>query len=102
MDSLVCIESTCWHVCVLFVVRMKLLHLQVLPHKRHSTHDRMGGGSKSSSKPVIKVSISVKEDVKLHEAENAWKPAHMSKIIDKTDLEKKTEVSNNMNWTLLC
>lgn len=88
---------------------MKLLDLQVLPNKRHSTHDRMmgGGGGKSSSKPVIKVSISVKEDVKLHEAEYAWKPTHMVKITDKTEEEKKTEVSCVLfaclleNWKML-
>lgn len=47
-------------------------------------------GGKSSSN--IRVSISFKEDVKLHETENAWKPARFTTGVNQTDEDKKTEV----------
>ncbi|RZC05037.1 eukaryotic translation initiation factor 4 gamma 3-like, partial [Asbolus verrucosus] len=50
-----------------------------------------GGGGKGSKSQVIKVSISVREDVKLHEAENAWKPARFLKGDNMSDDERKTE-----------
>lgn len=37
------------------------------------------GGDKNTNKPQPKVSISLRGDVKLHESENAWKPARFLK-----------------------
>lgn len=39
----------------------------------------------------MKVSLSIREDVKLHEAENAWRPARLNKGEIPTDEDKKTE-----------
>ncbi|CAH1183097.1 unnamed protein product [Phaedon cochleariae] len=51
----------------------------------------MSGGANKSSKPLMKVSISVREDVKLHETENAWRPARFKKGEAATDDDKRTE-----------
>lgn len=51
----------------------------------------MGGGGNKGNKPNIRVSISVREDVKLHETENAWKPARFNAGQEMTEDEKKTE-----------
>lgn len=51
----------------------------------------MGGGSSKGNKGNIRVSISVREDVKLHEVENAWKPARFNAGQNMTEEEKKTE-----------
>ncbi|XP_056649007.1 eukaryotic translation initiation factor 4 gamma 1-like isoform X1 [Diorhabda sublineata] len=52
-----------------------------------------GKGNKGGSlvKPPMKVSISVREEVKLHESENAWRPARFSKGEFQTEDDKKTE-----------
>lgn len=60
--------------------------------KRNSQGKISNSGNKSN-KPGVRVSISVREDVKLHEAENAWKPARFNPSGATTDEEKKTEVS---------
>lgn len=49
-----------------------------------------GGGGNKGNKPNIRVSISVREDVKLHETENAWKPARLANSQVKSEEEKKT------------
>lgn len=41
----------------------------------------------------MRVSISVKEDVKLHESENAWRPARFNPSLEETEDDKKTNVS---------
>lgn len=41
----------------------------------------------------MRVSISVKEDVKLHESENAWRPARFNPSAEDTEDDKKTHVS---------
>lgn len=65
-----------------------------MPLKRKSQQGSIGGNDKSGGRRnVIKVSISVKEDVKLHETENAWRPAHLNAAGSLTEDEKKTEVS---------
>lgn len=51
----------------------------------------MAGSGNKGSKQNIRVSISVREDVKLHEAENAWKPARFNIGQAMTEDEKKTE-----------
>ncbi|CAH1141154.1 unnamed protein product [Phyllotreta striolata] len=56
-----------------------------------SKMDRNKGGKGSTAKPTIKLSLSVKEEVKLHESENAWKPARFTKGECATDEDKKTE-----------
>ncbi|XP_044267927.1 eukaryotic translation initiation factor 4 gamma 1-like isoform X4 [Tribolium madens] len=62
------------------------------PPKRNSQSGKVGGGGgKGSKSQMIKVSISVREDVKLHEVENAWKPARFHKSENMSDEERKTE-----------
>lgn len=51
----------------------------------------MGGGNKNVKPPQAKVSISLREDVKLHEAENAWRPARFETGENATDEDRKTE-----------
>lgn len=51
----------------------------------------MGGSGNKGNKQNIRVSISVREDVKLHETENAWKPARFHVGQNMTEDEKKTE-----------
>ncbi|KAG5882340.1 hypothetical protein JTB14_037625 [Gonioctena quinquepunctata] len=58
------------------------------PPKRNS-QSKMGPGGKL--KPNVKVSISVREDVKLHETENAWRPARLNTGENATNDDKKTE-----------
>lgn len=53
--------------------------------------DRSKGGKGSNIKPTMKVSISVREDVKLHESENAWRPARYQKGEFASDEDRKTE-----------
>ncbi|KAF5303054.1 hypothetical protein FQR65_LT08383 [Abscondita terminalis] len=62
-----------------------------IPPKRKSQQGSIGGSNKGSKQNVIRVSISVKEDVKLHESENAWKPARFVASANMTEDEKKTE-----------
>ncbi|CAH1130191.1 unnamed protein product [Ceutorhynchus assimilis] len=63
--------------------------------KRPSQSGKMGNrvGDKNNSKPQPKVSISLRGDVKLHESENAWKPARFNKVVGETMTEddKRTE-----------
>lgn len=67
------------------------------PVKRNSQSKLAGGGSKGS-KSIIRVSISVKEDVKLHESENAWRPARFNASGVETEDDRKTKVIyNNFN-----
>ncbi|XP_063903269.1 eukaryotic translation initiation factor 4 gamma 1-like isoform X2 [Zophobas morio] len=62
------------------------------PPKRNSQSGKVGGGGgKGSKSQVIKVSISVREDVKLHEVENAWRPARFLKGDNMSDDERRTE-----------
>lgn len=52
----------------------------------------MGGNNNKNVKPPqAKVSISLREDVKLHEAENAWKPMRLNKKDFSTEEDCKTE-----------
>ncbi|KAJ8939180.1 hypothetical protein NQ318_017077 [Aromia moschata] len=50
-----------------------------------------GGGGAKNQRQTVKVSISVREDVKLHESENAWKPARLNRGETATEDDKKTE-----------
>ncbi|XP_017771078.1 PREDICTED: eukaryotic translation initiation factor 4 gamma 3-like isoform X2 [Nicrophorus vespilloides] len=65
-----------------------------VPTKRGSQQGKIGGGGGSKggkSGSTIRVSISIKEDVKLHETENAWKPARMNSTGGvQSDDDKKT------------
>ncbi|XP_076664476.1 eukaryotic translation initiation factor 4 gamma isoform X6 [Andrena cerasifolii] len=65
-----------------------ILNARVLPSNRKS---HPGGKSLKPSKPnVIHVSLSLREDVKLRETENAWKPTRL-KQFSLTEEETKTE-----------
>nr|CAH7761946.1 unnamed protein product [Callosobruchus chinensis] len=59
-----------------------------MPTKRNS-QSKMD--NKKSSKPSVKLTISLKEDVKLHEVENAWRPARFLKGEAASDDDRKTE-----------
>jgi translation initiation factor 4G len=48
-------------------------------------------GKAKGNKPVIHMSLSLKEDVKLRETENAWKPVRM-KPPNTNEEDAKTEV----------
>ncbi|XP_026465657.1 eukaryotic translation initiation factor 4 gamma 3-like isoform X2 [Ctenocephalides felis] len=48
------------------------------------------GGSVSSKPGIIHVSLSLRDEVKLHETENAWKPSHM-KNVNVNDDSRQTE-----------
>jgi translation initiation factor 4G len=48
-------------------------------------------GKAKTNKPVIHMTLSLKEDVKLRETENAWKPDRMKLPCDNEE-EAKTEV----------
>jgi translation initiation factor 4G len=54
--------------------------------KRNSQQGKVKG-----SKPVIHMTLSLKEDVKLRETENAWKPTRM-KLPSTNEEDAKTEV----------
>ncbi|XP_025830115.1 eukaryotic translation initiation factor 4 gamma 3 isoform X2 [Agrilus planipennis] len=60
-------------------------------NKRGSQSGKPSGANKGGKQSVIKVSISVKEDVKLHETENAWRPARLVMGASMTEDDKKTE-----------
>ncbi|KAJ8913562.1 hypothetical protein NQ315_017113 [Exocentrus adspersus] len=62
-----------------------------VPPKRNSQSGKLGGSGQKQARPTVKVSISVREDVKLHETENAWRPARLNKGESATDEDKKTE-----------
>ncbi|KAJ8971141.1 hypothetical protein NQ314_000873 [Rhamnusium bicolor] len=61
------------------------------PPKRNSQSGKMGGGSSKETKPKVMVTISVREEVKLHSTKNAWRPARLNKGEFATDDDKKTE-----------
>ncbi len=55
----------------------------------------MGGRSRSQQKdkqPRKVISVSLQQDVKLHTAENAWKPANKKENAEETEDETKTKV----------
>ncbi|XP_072375280.1 eukaryotic translation initiation factor 4 gamma 3-like isoform X1 [Diabrotica undecimpunctata] len=56
-----------------------------------SKMDRSKSNKGSTVKPPIKVSISVREEVRLHEVENAWRPTRLVKGEFQTEDDKKTE-----------
>lgn len=60
-----------------------------MPKNRNSSHQ--GNKPNKSNKPnVIHVSLSLREDVKLRETENAWKPTRL-KLTNLNEEEAKTE-----------
>jgi hypothetical protein len=48
-------------------------------------------GKAKVNKPVIHMTLSLKEDVKLRETENAWKPTRM-KVLSTNEEDLRTEV----------
>lgn len=48
-----------------------------------------------------KISISLREDIKLHETENAWKPGRLAKPESKPEEERTTEVCFSNSLTKL-
>ena len=49
-----------------------------------------GGGAAPSGGPFIKMSLSLKEDVKLNEAAHAWRPKHLSSDVTDSSDDKGT------------
>lgn len=48
------------------------------------------GGGRGSQPGIIKLTLSLQDDVKLNEAQNAWKPSHLVKKADMTEEERTT------------
>ncbi|XP_063903275.1 eukaryotic translation initiation factor 4 gamma 1-like isoform X2 [Zophobas morio] len=62
------------------------------PPKRNPQSSKVGDGGCKGSKPqVVKASISVREDVKLHEVKNIWRPARFRKDDNMSDDERRAE-----------
>lgn len=51
---------------------------------------QMPGNGRGSQAGIIKLTLSLQDDVKLNEAENAWKPSHLVKKQDMTEEENVT------------
>lgn len=52
---------------------------------------QMPNNGRGSQAGIIKLTLSLQDDVKLNEAENAWKPSHLVKKKDMTDEERVTD-----------
>uniref|UniRef100_A0A1Y1NIM6 MI domain-containing protein n=2 Tax=Photinus pyralis TaxID=7054 RepID=A0A1Y1NIM6_PHOPY len=59
--------------------------------KRKSQQGQIGNSNKGSKSSSNRLTISLKDDVKLREVENAWKPARFVASANMTEDEKKTE-----------
>lgn len=73
-----------------FMLLIVVFHRQV--PKRNSQQGKIGGSGNKGNKPAVRVSISVREDVKLRESDNAWKPVRFNPVVAATEEEQKTEV----------
>lgn len=51
---------------------------------------QMPGNGRGSQAGIIKLTLSLQDDVKLNEAQNAWKPSHLVKKQDMTEEERVT------------
>jgi translation initiation factor 4G len=63
------------------------------PNKRPSQQgnkQQMPGNGRGSQAGIIKLTLSLQDDVKLNEAENAWKPSHLVKKAELTEEERVT------------
>lgn len=63
------------------------------PNKRPSQQgnkQQMPGNGRGSQAGIIKLTLSLQDDVKLNEAENAWKPSHLVKKAELTEEERIT------------
>lgn len=59
------------------------------------------GKPKSGKPPLIHVTLSLREDVKLHETENAWKPGVLVAGSKESDEEEaKTQVCNSFIYLI--
>lgn len=58
------------------------------------------GGGNNLHKPVIHVSLSLREDVKLKESDSAWKPTRFNKKEVVSEDEQKNQVSFMMTFIL--
>lgn len=54
-----------------------------------TSQNQLSRNKSGSEKQLIKVNLSIKEDVKLNEAENAWKPTHMKNPEAMDDKERE-------------
>ncbi|XP_044751376.1 eukaryotic translation initiation factor 4 gamma 3-like isoform X2 [Coccinella septempunctata] len=59
--------------------------------KHPSLSGKLGNKGGKSVNGGNKISISLREDIKLHETENAWKPGRLAKSENKSEEERKTE-----------
>lgn len=63
------------------------------PNKRPSQQgnkQQMPGNGRGSQAGIIKLTLSLQDDVKLNEAENAWKPSHLVKKAELTEEDRVT------------
>lgn len=49
-----------------------------------------GGSQSGSDRQIIKLHLSLQDDIKLNESENAWKPTHLQKKPEMNDEERIT------------
>lgn len=49
-----------------------------------------GGSQSGSDRQIIKLNLSLQDNVKLNQAENAWKPSHLQESAVVTEEEKQT------------
>ncbi|XP_063903280.1 eukaryotic translation initiation factor 4 gamma 3-like isoform X1 [Zophobas morio] len=74
------------------ILQIHLFQITWPPPKRNPQSSKVGGGGGKKRKPqVIKTSISIREDVKLHEVKNIWRPARFRKDDNMSDDERRAE-----------
>lgn len=58
---------------------------------QQGSKQQVPSGGRGSQAGIIKLTLSLHDDVKLNEAENAWKPSHLVKKQDMTEEERVTD-----------
>lgn len=61
------------------------------PSQQGNKQQSMPNSGRGSQSGIIKLSLCLQNDVKLNEAENAWKPSHLVKKQDMTEDERTTD-----------
>lgn len=63
---------------------------QKRPSQQGNNKQQVPGNGRGSQAGIIKLTLSLQDDVKLNEASNAWKPSHLVKKQDMTEEERVT------------
>lgn len=64
---------------------------QKRPSQQGNNKQQVPGNGRGSQAGIIKLTLSLQDDVKLNEASNAWKPSHLIKKQDMTEEERVTD-----------